>query len=164
VGTEQCLGVIDLPPLLARFRRAHPGVEIRLQQAGSAQLVEEIRLGRMDGAFVAVPGRLPDGVRPLPLATEPMMLLCHREHRLAASDAVDWPMLRDEVFVDFSADWGARQVSDRAFAAAGVERQVPWRSTTCTPCSTWSIRNWASPWSPVRWSANPAPNGCTPFL
>lgn len=68
-------------------------------------------------------GRLPDGVRLLPLATEPMMLLCHREHRLAASDAVDWPMLRDEVFVDFSADWGARQVSDRAFAA-GVERQV----------------------------------------
>src|SRR5262245_46069035 len=30
VGSEQCLGVIDLPPLLASFRRAHPGVEISL--------------------------------------------------------------------------------------------------------------------------------------
>ncbi|MER7439350.1 LysR substrate-binding domain-containing protein [Micromonospora avicenniae] len=48
VGTEQCLGVIDLPPLLASFRRAHPGVEIRLRYAGSGHVAEQIRLGRLD--------------------------------------------------------------------------------------------------------------------
>jgi DNA-binding transcriptional LysR family regulator len=125
VGTEQCLSVIDLPSVLARFRRAHPGVEIRLRQAGSMQLVEEIRLGRLDLAFVALPGDAPDGVTLVPLATEPLMLLCHPEHRFAACDAVDWPILRDEAFVDFSPDWGARQVTDLAFASAGVQRHVP---------------------------------------
>src|SRR5512142_3134364 len=121
VGAEQCLGVVSLPPLLARFRRAHPGVEIRLRHCGSTQLAEQIRTGRLDVAFVALPGRPPDGVSLLPLATEPMMLLCHPEHRLAARESVDWAALRDETFVDFSPDWGARQVSDRAFASAGLD-------------------------------------------
>jgi DNA-binding transcriptional LysR family regulator len=33
--------------------------------------------------------------------------------------------LADETFVDFPPGWGNRTVSDRAFAAAGLDRQVP---------------------------------------
>ncbi len=124
VGSEQCLGVIDLPPVLAAFRRAHPGVEIRLRYAGSGHLVEEIRLGRLNVGFVALPGPPPDGVRLLPLATEEMMLLCHPGHRLADRDAVDLAALVEEDFIDFSADWGARRVNDRTFARAGATRRV----------------------------------------
>jgi DNA-binding transcriptional LysR family regulator len=124
VGSEQCLGVIDLPPVLALFRRAHPGVEIRLKYAGSGHLVEQIRLGRLNVAFVALPGPPPEGVRLLPLATEEMMLLCHPAHRLAERDTVTVADLLDEDFVDFSADWGARGVNDRAFARAGADRRV----------------------------------------
>src|SRR5262245_2078453 len=39
VGTEQCLGVVDLGRVLATFRAQHPGVEIRLGFEGSADLV-----------------------------------------------------------------------------------------------------------------------------
>ncbi|MET8312290.1 LysR family transcriptional regulator [Micromonospora sp. NPDC005173] len=125
VGTEQCLGVINLPPLLARFRRTYPGVEIRLRHGGSTHLADQVRLGRLDVAFVALPGQPPDGVTLMPLATEPMLLLCHPEHPLSARDTVDWESLRNELFVDFSSDWGARQLTDRAFTAVGLERQVP---------------------------------------
>nr|WP_296069949.1 LysR family transcriptional regulator [uncultured Actinoplanes sp.] len=124
VGSEQCLGVIDLPPVLASFRRAHPGVDIRLKYAGSGHLVEQIRLGRLNVAFVALPGPPPEGVRLLPLATEEMVLLCHPAHRLAGRDAVTVADLLDEDFVDFSADWGARGVNDRTFARAQAERRV----------------------------------------
>jgi DNA-binding transcriptional LysR family regulator len=48
IGTEQCLAVIDLPTVLSRFRTVHPGVEIRLRQAGSTGLVEEVRSGGLD--------------------------------------------------------------------------------------------------------------------
>jgi DNA-binding transcriptional LysR family regulator len=125
IGTEQCLAAIDLPTILARFRTVHPGVEIRLRQAGSSGLVEEVRTGGLDLAFVALSGsRAPAGVGLTPLATEPMMLVCHPDHPLATHEAVDWPQLQDEVFVDFHSDWGARQITDRAFGAAGLERKV----------------------------------------
>lgn len=122
VGTEQCLGVIDLPPLLAAFRRAHPGVEIRLRHAGSGHVVEQIRLGRLNVGFVALPGPAPDGVRLVPLAAERMVLLCHPAHPLAERDTVDVAALAGEDFVDFSADWGARRVNDQTFAQ--VERRI----------------------------------------
>jgi DNA-binding transcriptional LysR family regulator len=124
VGSEQCLGVIDLPPVLASFRRAHPGVEIRLRYAGSGHVVEQIRLGRLNVGFVALPGAAPDGVRLMPLATEEMTLLCHPAHRLAEQDKVDVADLLDEDFVDFSTDWGARRVNDLTFARADAERRV----------------------------------------
>jgi DNA-binding transcriptional LysR family regulator len=124
VGSEQCLGVIDLPPLLATFRRAHPGVEIRLAYAGSGHIVEQIRLGRLNVGFVALPGPAPDGVRLLPVATEEMMLLCHPAHRLAGKDAVGVADLAGEDFVDFSADWGARRVNDQAFGREGADRRI----------------------------------------
>lgn len=124
VGSEQCLGVIDLPPVLASFRRAHPGVEIRLRYAGSGHLVEEIRLGRLNVGFVALPGPAPDGVRLLPVATEEMALLCHPGHALAEAETVGLTDLLGEDFIDFSADWGARQVNDRTFARRGAERRI----------------------------------------
>jgi DNA-binding transcriptional LysR family regulator len=124
VGSEQCLPGVHVPELLARFRSAHPGVEIRLRQAGSAGLEQDVRDGRLDVAFVAASGPEPDGVRLLPLASEPMVLLCDPGHPFAAEPAVAWGKLSAEAFVDFHADWGARRVTDRAFAAAGVERRV----------------------------------------
>ncbi|MFB9833200.1 LysR family transcriptional regulator [Actinoallomurus acaciae] len=125
IGTEQCLAVIDLPTALSRFRAVHPGVEVRLRQGGSSRLLEEVRTGGLDLAFVALSGgRAPAGVGLTPLTAEPMMLVCHPGHPLAAREVVDWSALADEIFVDFHPDWGARQVTDRAFGAAGLARHV----------------------------------------
>ena len=122
VGTEQCIGV-DVPALLARFHAAHPKVEIHLSHAGSARLAGEVGVGRLDVAFVATPGSAPDGVRLIPLDEEPMVLLGHADHPLAGT-LPDWSDLATETFVDFHPDWGARQVTDQAFADAGVQRRV----------------------------------------
>ncbi|MFG1993429.1 LysR family transcriptional regulator [Actinoplanes sp. NPDC048988] len=121
VGTEQCLGVIDPPPLLASFRRAHPGVEISLRYAGSGHIVEEIRQGRLNVGFVALPGAAPEGVRLEPLATEEMLLLAHPDHVPAGLDPA---ALAGADFVDFSPDWGARKVNHQLFARHGVDRRV----------------------------------------
>jgi DNA-binding transcriptional LysR family regulator len=124
VGTEQCVAGVDVPALLARFRSEHPRVEIRLQQADSATLVTDVSAGRLDLAFVAAPDEPPAEVRLLPLAREPLVLLCHPDHALAGARQVKWAELSEEPFVDFHPDWGARQLTDRAFAAAAVRRQV----------------------------------------
>ncbi|MEU4097079.1 LysR family transcriptional regulator [Streptomyces sp. NPDC026673] len=124
IGTEQCLAGVDVPALLARFRGRHPGVEVRLRQAGSAALVQDITSGRLDVAFTALSGRAPEGVRLKPITRAPMVLLCHPEHRLAGAGTADWADLGGEVFVDFHPDWGARGLTDRAFAANRVQRRV----------------------------------------
>jgi DNA-binding transcriptional LysR family regulator len=124
VGTEQCLGVVDVPVELARFHAEHPGVELLVQQAGSARLVEEVRSGRLDIAFVAGTTTSPDDIRFERLTSEPMVLICRPEHPLARRTRVGWSTLCKESFVDFNTDWGSRQVTDRAFAGAGVTRRI----------------------------------------
>ena len=53
------------------------------------------------------------------------VLICHPQHPLAGQRRVTLDRLADETFVDFPPGWGNRTVADRAFAAAGLDRQVP---------------------------------------
>ncbi|MFD3723701.1 LysR family transcriptional regulator [Streptomyces sp. NPDC058671] len=125
LGTEQCIAGVRTPGLLAAFRRRHPDVEIRLRQSGSPDLAEEVAAGRLDLAFAYRTRADTDQLRSVSLAAEPMTLLCHPEHRLAtAGPALSPEDVAGEVFVDFHPDWGPRQATDTAFAAAGVRRTV----------------------------------------
>lgn len=126
LGAEQCIAGVPVAGLLAAFRRLHPDVEIRLRQAGSGELAEEVAAGRLDLAFAYRTQADTEQLRSVPLSGEPMTVLCHPDHRLAAEGAVLTPHdLADEVFVDFHPDWGPRRVTDAVFAAAGVRRTVP---------------------------------------
>jgi DNA-binding transcriptional LysR family regulator len=118
------MGVVDAAALLAELRVRHPGLEVHMEQAGSARLLEQVRRGTLDLAFVVYGGPY-DGVRLQPVAEEPMVLLCRADHPLAGHDGpVPLDHIGPEVFVDLHPDWGARQAADAAFAAAGVTRQV----------------------------------------
>jgi DNA-binding transcriptional LysR family regulator len=52
------------------------------------------------------------------------MLICAAKHPLANAEAVRLDALANETFVDFPVGWGTRAVVDRAFATAGIDRQV----------------------------------------
>ncbi|CAM02357.1 LysR family transcriptional regulator [Saccharopolyspora erythraea NRRL 2338] len=124
IGTLQCLHVVDLPPVLAGFVTAHPGIEVRLRQGGSGDLAEQVRAGRLDLAFAVRPARCPDGVLVHSLDTEPLVLACAGDHPMAERDRVDPRELGEQPFVDFHPDWGTRDVVDRVLAETGVERRV----------------------------------------
>lgn len=126
VGTEQCMGAADPFGTLMDFGARYPSVEARVEQAGSALLLERLRQGRLDVAFVAGPGDT-SGLRLRALAREPMVLLCAPGHRLAQRrerGPVAPAELAGEVFVDLHPHWGSRQVADAAFAAEGVRRDI----------------------------------------
>ena len=124
VGSLQCLHVVHLPAVLARFHELHPGVEIRMRQAGNAELVEDVRAGRLDLAFVTRQPRMADDLRVSTLAGEPLVLACAQGSPFAARGSVGLEELAGQSFVDFNPDWGTRDEVDRALAAAGVERHV----------------------------------------
>jgi DNA-binding transcriptional LysR family regulator len=124
IGSLQCLHAVHLPTLLAGFLSAHPGLEIRLRQGGSDELIELVRTGRLDLALVSRPARHPDDVVVAALDSEPLVLACALEHPMAGLNQAKLGDLAHEQFVDFPADWGTRDLADRVLTAAGVERRV----------------------------------------
>ncbi|MBT2499141.1 LysR family transcriptional regulator [Agromyces sp. ISL-38] len=123
VGAEQCLGIVDVPSLLERFRRRYPLVDIHFTQAGSHDLVAQVRDGELDVAFVATTDHL-TRVSSTELGRWPVVLLCPPEHPLAASTRVDWTDLRDLDFIDFQESWAVRSLNEASCAAQGVGRRV----------------------------------------
>jgi DNA-binding transcriptional LysR family regulator len=124
IGIMQLLVAVRLPALLAGFRTLHPGVDIRLRQAGTTVLLQEVREGRLELAFASFPDPAPPGLVGHELLNEAMMLACSSEHPLAGRATVRLADLRDEPFVDGHPAWGIRMSSDRAFRDAGIERHV----------------------------------------
>lgn len=124
LGVEQCVAGVGPARLLAAFHREHPHMEIRLRQEGTSSLLDGVAAGRLDIAFAATVSPLEWRGELIPLAREPMVVLCAPGHRFAREPGVAWAALPGESFIDFHPDWGPRRAADEAFAAAGVRRTV----------------------------------------
>jgi DNA-binding transcriptional LysR family regulator len=127
LGTMQAQGMraLDLAGVLAVFGAEHPGVEVAVRHSGgSTEMAREVIDGRLDLAFVAIPGDAPPGLRLIELSSEPIMLAVPAGHPFASRAHVDLSSLRDQTLVDVPAGWGIRMAVDRSFTAAGVTRSI----------------------------------------
>ncbi|HUZ21860.1 MAG TPA: LysR family transcriptional regulator [Acidimicrobiales bacterium] len=134
VGVMQALAAIDLSGFLARFHERFPGIELRLTQASSSELMAQVAESRLDLAFTSSAPRR--GVALMPVFSSPMVLVYGPRHRLAAHRAAAPPIRLDDLageeFVDFPVAWGSRIVVDEIFRAAGVARRVPFEVNDVT--------------------------------
>lgn len=129
VGTEQCLGVVDVTTVVDRFHRRYPQVEIQFRQAGSHALLDALRADpaapeALDVAFVGAAmhlGSLPHQV----LGHEDLVLVCPPEHPFAGASSIGWEDLASLVHADLDPTWGMRPLVDQAFASRGLARRVP---------------------------------------
>jgi DNA-binding transcriptional LysR family regulator len=121
--------VVDLPQVLGRFHVTHPLVTFQLRTAprGSAGHLADLLAGELDLALVGTVER-PEGIRLHRLGSVPLSFVCARRHRLADATSVSLEELADETFIDFPRGWGNRTLTDRAFAAAGIVRNVPFEA------------------------------------
>jgi DNA-binding transcriptional LysR family regulator len=126
VGGVPTFDLLDQPGLLQRFRARHPGVEIRYFRSTSTALINEVREGRINIAFVSVPAGSPAGIRVIELAVEPVMFLCRQDHPLAQRREVTFDEMAGEAFVGGPPGSGGYEAIDRIFAASGTERTVPY--------------------------------------
>lgn len=91
------------PEVLRRLRLAHPTVYVVLREADSVTLLEEVRLGLIDVAFVRGPVTWP-GVRIDTLSRERIVAVLPSRHRLARRNRVPLADLVDESFIGFPRD------------------------------------------------------------
>lgn len=125
VGSIPTVAAVDLPAVLRDYRLRYPQVRISLRTGSSERLVEQVRDGGLDAAFLGVPpGFRPQGVRDQELAHGQHVAVVAPNHPLATEQEVDLRVLAEEVFVDFADGSAARAQSDEAFAAAGLRREV----------------------------------------
>ncbi|MFD7505947.1 LysR family transcriptional regulator [Streptomyces sp. NPDC059850] len=125
VGSIPTVAAVDLPAVLRDYRLRYPQVRISLRTGPSEELIEQVRDGRLDAAFLGVqPGFRPQGVRDQELDHGQHVAVVAPGHPLATEHEVDLRVLADEVFVDFADGSAARAQSDEAFAAAGLRREV----------------------------------------
>lgn len=87
-------------------------------------MADQVREGRLDLAFVALPGRSSPGLELTPLRREPIALVLPAGHRFAARASVELAELQEETMIDLPTGWGTRTAIDRSFAAAGVRRTI----------------------------------------
>ncbi|CCH33092.1 LysR substrate-binding domain-containing protein [Actinosynnema sp. NPDC047251] len=115
--------VTPLFDALAAFHRAHPGVEISLQEANSDQMVDRVRAGTLDLALIGAAGGTPDGLAALTVVSERLVAAAPPGH-----PAVDGPLtLRNLVghpLVCMPPGTGLRAVFDQACAAHGVRPAI----------------------------------------
>lgn len=124
IGTVQSLpAFLDLPSLIERFHTEHPGIEVRLRQGSSMDLIEKIRSGRLDLAFLPL-GESTGDIETNMIACESLVIACASNHRLAGATNVSLSTLKDELFVDFEPGWGTRKLVDQGFFGAGISRHI----------------------------------------
>ncbi|QKW31361.1 LysR family transcriptional regulator [Streptomyces seoulensis] len=129
VGVIVTTAAVDVPELLRRYRARYPDVRVVLRSDRSDRLVAAIRDGDLDIAFLGLPeDEPPSGVRTLVLDRDQHVLVVPAGHRLAGAGPLALRDIAGETFVDFVDGTPARAQSDRAFAAAGLARDVAYEA------------------------------------
>jgi DNA-binding transcriptional LysR family regulator len=126
VGILAGLGLLDLPGLAGDFRRRYPEVEmhLRVESGGSAGIAAALLSGQVDVGLLGVADPLNRELEGRELVRVSQVLAVPADHPLARRRAVSVADLAEEDFVDFPPGHAARAVTDRAFAAARIERRI----------------------------------------
>lgn len=108
-----------LPPVMADFSAAHPGVGLTLADLPTDDIVARLRDGAADAGIGTFPPGLPD-LDARPLFRDALMLFAPPDHPLARASAVPWAALAAEPMVALGRESGLRLLVDVAFARAGL--------------------------------------------
>ncbi|MEV4558274.1 LysR substrate-binding domain-containing protein [Kitasatospora sp. NPDC049285] len=109
---------------LAAFHRAHPGVELALQEADSEQLTEAVRTGALDLALIGCAGTTPDGLDAHTVISERLVAAVPPGHPLAAAGRADLAELLAHPLICMPVGTGLRGVLDQACAARGLTPRI----------------------------------------
>lgn len=110
----------DLPPLLKKFRRDHPGVEVTVDYRKAEEIYDAVEDGRADLGLVAYPKARP-GLRAMTCWQERLVMVMPPGHRLNGKRPVALSQLEGERFVGLSPDIPTRRFLDKVLRKEGVK-------------------------------------------
>jgi DNA-binding transcriptional LysR family regulator len=90
-----------VPGVIQDYRARFPGIAVSLIESGTSQLVDSLRAGRVDAAFIRSPSREVDGLFVVSIIEEEMLIALPSRHDLAASASLSLEALSGEPFILF---------------------------------------------------------------
>ncbi|MFK8251881.1 LysR family transcriptional regulator [Ancylobacter terrae] len=114
-------------PLVAAYRRRHPGIELRLAEHGSDLLEEKLRAGEIDFAGALLPTS--DEFDWQLVRCEPLVALLPAQHRLATRATLAIEELRETPFILFDSGFTLQRIVLEACRQAGFDPEIAVRST-----------------------------------
>jgi DNA-binding transcriptional LysR family regulator len=118
LGSTPSLTTNLLPPVIAAFHEAHPGLDLTLHEAGSQDLVDRLEKGEMDLAVVILPVNRP-WVQTTELKEEELVLAVNSAHDLAGRRTIRVADLEHTPLVMFKDGYDLRETTLAACRQAG---------------------------------------------
>ena len=120
VGATPSLTITLLPPALAKFHSAYPGIDLVLQEAGSRDLVRELEQGVLDVALVILPVSH-ETLETSPLLREELVVAVAPDHALASRRTIPIADLKGVPLVMFRDGYDLRAATVAACRRDGFE-------------------------------------------
>ena len=114
-------------PLLTRFRRRYPGIEVRLTEHGGDALVERVRSGDLELAANLMPDA--DDLDWQDVRREPLVAVVAANHALARASSIDLSKLKAEPFLLFAEGFAINRLITEACSRRGFEPVIAGRSS-----------------------------------
>ena len=112
--------LLTVTGVITEFRAEHPGVDIRLHQSDAVTMAKQLHTGEVDLCLASQPLPGPN-LRTRELLREDVLLGVPQGHRLAGRERVRLEEVAGEPFVTTRPGYWPRELTDRLFAAAGLQ-------------------------------------------
>jgi DNA-binding transcriptional LysR family regulator len=109
---------------LAAFHREHPGIEIRLVEAASQKLLDDLADGELDVALAGLAGALPPGLRSQTIIDEALVGAVDPTHPLSRRRRITLGALAEQTLIALPRGTGGRSALESAFAGHGLTLRV----------------------------------------
>jgi DNA-binding transcriptional LysR family regulator len=131
---------VDVVGAVGEFCQRHPGIELRIVDQTTAEMVEGVRRGPLDLAVVGIgPDELPDGLEGRQLAVDPLVGVTSQE----LADGLVGPVSVADLLgrgrlIQFAAGTGIRRHVDAAVRRAGLEASSTFELTQASDLSVFA--------------------------
>jgi len=122
VGTIYSVGIHELSPVLKRFIKSYPHVNVHIEYSRPNKVYEDVLNHVIDIGIVAYPTPRPQ-IEIIPFGNDPLVLVCSPEHELAGKKRIDIAALDGQRFIGFERDIPTRKAVDKILRDRGISVQ-----------------------------------------
>ncbi|ABO89843.1 LysR family transcriptional regulator [Aeromonas salmonicida subsp. salmonicida] len=127
IGIPYMMGSYYFPPILMAFKHRYPGLKIRVEAAGSRELLSRMVDGTLDLAIL-ITSDLPPALEGAQLLREEMLMVVGEEHPLRYAQAVSLTQFFDQELAMFRRGFYHREHMEALAQELGCEPDIAFES------------------------------------